>query len=135
MDEHGVPVDAPREAVREAVERYADRLARSQHALVGTVLGTEPRSGFEISRKIEGERLEMSGRHRFSRYRVAFALAEQPDGALRLSATSYAEFPGVHGKLYRTLLLRTGAHIWAVRRMLRAISRRASGEGERRKGE
>lgn len=130
MDEHSVAVDAPREAAWEAVERYAHELTRSKRGPIASVLGTQPPSGFEVSRAVVGERLELSGQHRFARYRLAFALTEQPGRSLRLTAISYADFRGPHGRLYRTLLVRTGAHVWAVRRMLRVISRRASGEGE-----
>jgi hypothetical protein len=125
MDEHSVTVVAPREAVWKAVRQYARGLTRSDHGLIGTVLGTEPRSGFEVSQEIEGERLALSGRHRFARYRLVFALTEQPDRALKLSAISYAVFPGARGRLYRAVLLGSGGHVLAVRHMLRTISRRA----------
>ncbi len=125
MDEHSVTVDAPREAVWKAVGQYARELTRSDHGLIGTVLGTEPRSGFDVSQQTEGKCLELSGRHRFARYRLVLALTEQPDRALKLSAISYADFPGARGRLYRAVLLGSGAHILAVRHMLRTISRHA----------
>ena len=48
----------------------------------------------------------MAGRHRFSRYRLLFALAaDSRDGATRLSATTYAAFPGPHGAAYRFVVI------------------------------
>lgn len=125
MDEHSVIVASPREAVWQSVVQYGRGLTLSRHRLLGAVLGAEPRSGFEISHQIEGERLELSGRHRFARYRLVFSLSEQRNHALKLSATSYAAFPGARGRLYRALLLGSGGHVLAVRHMLRAISRHA----------
>jgi hypothetical protein len=111
--------------VWKAVRQYAHGITSSDHGLIGTVLGAEPRSGFEVSQEIEGERLALSGRHRFARYRLVFALTEQPDRALKLSAISYAAFPGPRGRLYRALLLGSGGHVLAVRHMLRTIARHA----------
>jgi hypothetical protein len=125
MDEHSVIVAAPREAVWKSVVQYAHGLTQSEHRLLGAALGAEPRSGFEISHQIDGERLELSGRHHFARYRLVFALAEQATGTLKLSAISYAVFPGARGRLYRALLLGSRGHVLAVRHMLRAISRQA----------
>lgn len=44
-----------------------------------------------------------------------------------VSARSYAHFPGLHGRLYRALLVGTGAHVLSVRRMLRTIERTSLG--------
>ena len=125
MDEHSVTVVTPRDAVWKSVLQYGHGLTLSDRGLLGAVLGSEPRCGFEISREIEGERLELTGRHRFARYRLVFAPTEQQDRTLMLSAISYAVFPGARGRLYRALLLGTGGHVLAVRHMLRIISRRA----------
>ncbi len=38
------------------------------------------RPGFGVASRVEGERLELAGRHRFSRYRLVFALAEDASG-------------------------------------------------------
>lgn len=123
MDEHRVSLEAPREAVWEAVERYARRLANADHRLLSAALRTEPRSGFEVSQEIEGELVELSGRHRFADYRLVFALTEDRPGEVELSAISYAAFLGAGGRLYRALLLGTKAHVLSVRHMLRSIRR------------
>lgn len=125
MDEQSVIVAAPRDAVWESVVQFGHGLTLSDRRLLGRVLGAEPGSGFEISHRIEGERLELSGRHRFARYRLVFALTEQRNRTLKLSAVSYAAFPGVRGRLYRALLLASRGHVLAVRHMLRSIARDA----------
>ena len=60
------------------------------------------------------ERLTLTGRHHFSRYLLVFDLGDAPDGATRLRATSYAAFPGPHGRVYRTLVIGTRLHVVAT---------------------
>jgi hypothetical protein len=43
----------------------------------------------------------------------------------RLRAESRAVFPGVAGGIYRLLVIGTGGHIVAVRRLLASVKRRA----------
>ncbi len=45
---------------------------------------------------------------------------DDADGTL-LSARTYADFPGVGGRVYRALVVGSGAHVLAVRRMLRSV--------------
>jgi hypothetical protein len=40
-----------------------------------------------------------------------------------LRAKTYAEFPGLRGRIYRALVIGTGAHVLATNHMLRAIQR------------
>lgn len=81
--------------------------------------------GFAVDRVVPGELLSLRGGHRFSRYRLDFELAPAGPGRSRLAARSWAEFPGLAGSAYRTLVIRSGGHVLAVRRMLRGIARRA----------
>ena len=85
------------------------------------MLGCSPPSGFGVASRVEGERLELAGRHRFSRYRLVFALAADASGGTRLSATTYAAFPGPHGAAYRFVVIGLGPHVLATRRMLAAV--------------
>jgi hypothetical protein len=126
LDSHSAVVQASQSAVWKAVRQYAYGLAQSDHVVLGRVLGTEPRSGFELAEEIEGERLALVGRHRFARYRLVFDLDVEPSDATTLSVLSFAAFPGARGRLYRGLLMGTGGHVLAVRHMLRTIQRRAS---------
>ena len=126
LDEHSVTLQARQSVVWQAVKHYAYGLAQSDHVVLSRVLGTEPRSGFEVTEQVEGERLALAGRHRFARYRLVFELAELPSNATKLSALSYAAFPGARGRLYRGLLTGTRGHVLAVRHMLRTIQRQVA---------
>ncbi|WP_262849863.1 hypothetical protein [Mumia quercus] len=127
IDEHVEVVAAPRSVVWAALEDYAaSDLARGVGTVGSFLLGTKPRGGFAVRERTPGERLVLGGRHRFSRYRLEFALADTPRGATSLRAASFAEFPGPHGAAYRALVIRSGLHVVATTRMLRQISRRAT---------
>lgn len=123
IDEHAIAVAAPRDEVWQRLERFADRSLLSGGGPFHRVLGTEPRPGFEVVQSVAGERLELAGRHRFSRYMLEFTLADDAPGATRLAARSFAEFPGPHGRAYRALVIGTRLHVLATRAMLRAIAR------------
>jgi hypothetical protein len=79
---------------------------------------------FEVTEALPGRLLELTGRHRFSQYRLVMTLAAQPDGTL-LRARTYARFPGLDGFVYRQLVIGSGAHRAAVKRTLRAVRRLA----------
>jgi hypothetical protein len=124
VDTHAVDVAAPRAAAWDAVERFANRsLLNPDGGLLQRVLGTDPPAGFEVAAATPPERLELAGRHRFSRYVLAFQLSDGAAGTTRVSAETYAEFPGLHGRAYRALVIGTHLHVVATRRMLRAIQR------------
>jgi hypothetical protein len=75
--------------------------------------------GFRVVESEPGRRLALQGRHRFSRYRLTFVLA---DGQLR--AQTHAAFPGLRGRLYRAAVIGTGGHRIATRLLLRRIAMR-----------
>jgi hypothetical protein len=64
------------------------------------------------------DRLVLAGRHRFSRYQLAFDLTEVADSATHLRATTHAD-------IYRALVIGTGAHVVATTGILRSIHRPA----------
>lgn len=68
------------------------------------------------------KRLALDGAHLFSVYRLVFELVDDGRGHTRLTALTWAEFPGVHGKVYRALVIGTGGHRVVVRRMLKRIA-------------
>jgi len=133
IDQHEVLVPASAAEVWKALLSHARGL--DAPGPMAFVLGTEPRratgtpfepgsavAGFAVA-EVEPERLlRLTGRHRFSRYELAFVLTPEPGGT-RLAARSSAEFPGPHGFLYRTLVITSGAHRVLVRRLLATISR------------
>jgi hypothetical protein len=126
VDQHTLAIDAPRGVVWAALERYAtESLGATKLELLGRLLGTEPRSGFAIAERDPGRRLALAGRHRFSRYRLVFELDEGPAGGTLLRALTYAIFPGLHGSVYRALVIGTRLHVLATRGMLHAVRRRS----------
>ena len=127
VDEHDVVIEAPQDRVWAALESSLAGVLGGDGSLLTRVLGCSPPSGFGVASRVEGERLELAGRHRFSRYRLLFALAADPSGGTRLSATTYAAFPGPHGAAYRFVVIGLGPHVLATRRMLATVEARATG--------
>lgn len=86
------------------------------------LLATEPRR-----LRSEGGGTEsaasLAGRHRFARYALVFDLADVADGETLLSARTYADFRGPHGRVYRALVIGTRAHVVATKHVLRSIRR------------
>lgn len=122
VDEHSVEVPAPRDVVWSALERYVARsLQHAESSLLPRVLGTTPDAGFLVSETVPAERLVLAGSHRFSRYRLELELSDAADGATRLTALTYAAFPGLHGAAYRALVIGTRIHVLATRRLLRSF--------------
>jgi hypothetical protein len=133
LDEHVVLIPAAPERVWAALEETADSLGVPDSwpgILLAAALGTRPARGFAVSACEPQSSLVLAGRHRFSRYQLSFDLASTPDGRTRLHATSQATFPGVHGALYRLVVVGSRAHVVSVRRILRTITHRATaGQG------
>jgi hypothetical protein len=123
IDEHVIAVAAPRERVWAGLLRYADRNLLSGNEVLHQLLGTDPPAGFAISEKVPLERLELAGRHRFSHYGLAFELRDAGPGRTRIAARSFAEFPGLHGRIYRALVIGSRLHVVATRGMLSAVRR------------
>ena len=141
IDEHARTVAAPPAVVWDAVlSALHATFATPAPAVVARVLGCEPSStagwdrpgvgstvpGFRVVTAEEPRLLVVAGRHRFSRYGIVVRL-EPVEGGTRVRLESRAEFPGVHGRLYRTAVVGSGGHVVAVRRLLSGI-RRAAGQ-------
>ena len=127
VDEHEVRVAASPDRTWQALTAYVDRtLATGQPSLPTRLLGTVPASGFAVGSSEPGEWVELTGRHRFSRYRLVFSVRPGPvAGSSRLVATTYAAFPGPHGAAYRLLVIGSRLHVLATRRMLRTVRKTA----------
>jgi hypothetical protein len=81
--------------------------------------------GFVLDEVRPPDRFALKGRHLFARYKWVFELdAEAPQRTCVRSAT-WAHFPGLHGKIYRALVIGTGAHRVVVRWTLKRIAARA----------
>jgi len=135
VDEHCVEITADRDTVWAALTSTLDHLGGSAYArLVGCAdtkrsdddnlgLGsTVP--GFQVAAFDPGAEVVLVGSHRFSSYALAFRLRDA-EGGTRLTAETRAAFPGVGGRLYRSLVIGTRAHAFLVRRLLAGIRHRA----------
>lgn len=100
----------------------ADQEARGEPSVIGSTL-----PGFVVSRSVRPATLALSGQHRFSRYALVFCIDELSASRSRLRAETRAEFPGLKGWAYRTLVIGSHGHVHAVRRILRAVRKRADG--------
>jgi hypothetical protein len=85
-------------------------------------------SGFVLDEARPPERFALKGRHPFAVYRWIFELDAQSAGRTRVLSATWADFPGVHGKIYRALVIGTGGHRVAVRWALKRIAAAALAE-------
>jgi hypothetical protein len=81
--------------------------------------------GFAVAAAQAPSSLTLRGSHRFSRYELRFELEPAGPEELVVHAKTSAEFPGVLGRIYRALVIGTGGHRFATRRMLSSIARRS----------
>jgi hypothetical protein len=131
IDEYDTRVDGPPEQTWTAITRALRGQLKGFPALV-RILGATPAArsgdwngdltgatlpGFEVVDAQRPERLELRGRHRFARYSLVFLI----DGE-RVRAQTYAEFPGIKGRAYRTLVIGSGAHRVVAKRLLRRVA-------------
>ena len=137
VDEHDVVVHAGVEDVwRAVVESFSSALTSPQARAAARVLGCVPADasgwpgpdgtvpGFAVAAAEPPRLLVLRGRHRFSRYGIVVRVEPHTDGA-RCRLESRAAFPGPHGRAYRALVIGSGGHLLAVRRLLRGVARDA----------
>jgi hypothetical protein len=136
IDEHAVTIEASREASWAALQRMLESVGPAWFTrMLGctdtAASGPRPMEegstvpGFHVVTADAPSELSLAGRHHFSDYALIFRLDELSEGGTRLRAESRAVFPGFKGALYRMLLMGTGGHVLAARRMLAAVKRRA----------
>jgi hypothetical protein len=122
VDVHSRRVAATPERTWEGVVKLVrGRLTRPAPAGFVALWGLEPTSGFAVAEQTPPRRLALRGRHRFSRYELAFEVEPRPDGVTVRAHTS-AEFPGAAGRLYRAVVIGSGGHRFFVRRMIEQIA-------------
>ncbi len=139
VDEHGVEVEAPPEAVWESLLRVADgSLSSPATGRFARLLGCEPSAasgprplaegssipGFAVARAQPGSELALVGRHRYSEYALVLRLTGN-GGTTRLRAETRARFPGAAGRLYRAAVIGTRMHVLVTMRLLGGVKRRA----------
>lgn len=140
IDDHAIVADAP---VTEAWAALLDELDGATSGRLATtyarVIGCQPRRasgkrplgvgstipGFAVTSAVANEELVIAGRHVFSTYELIFRLRPLGEDRTEIRAESRAAFPAVHGRLYTFLVLGTGFHVLAVRRLLGSIRQRA----------
>ncbi|MFD4315249.1 hypothetical protein [Streptomyces sp. NPDC058548] len=133
VDEHVVVVDVGSEELwRRLLVKVGRSLSSGGGARYARVVGAVPREsggvrplgvgsefpGFRVARIVPGRELALEGRHRFSSYSLVFRVEELADGRCRLRAETRAVFPGAAGRVYRALVIGSGGHAFAMRRML-----------------
>lgn len=141
VDEHTVSIAAGADVVWSALFETLDRtfsrpLATAYARLVGCAhveaSGSRPLApgatiaGFIVTQADVGRQLALEGRHRFAAYALTFRLEPTGTSATRLRAETRARFPGLAGRTYRLLVIGTGGHGVAVRRLLAGVRRAAS---------
>ncbi len=142
VDEHSVVIDASRTTVWPALLRMVERAAPGRFARFLGCLDTEasgPRPlalgsavpGFHVVAVDEPGELVLAGRHRYSDYELVFRVDDLGTGRSRVRAETRAVFPGISGRLYRTMLVGTRAHVLATRRMLAKVKRDAESSAMR----
>jgi hypothetical protein len=140
IDEHAIEIGASRAQVWSALETSVPRMSGGRPAVaVARALGCRETMstaaaplrpgatipGFRVAEVRQPSLLALEGEHRFSSYSLTFHLDELGPDRSRLRAETHAAFPGLRGKAYRTLVIRTRGHVLAVRRILRSLKARA----------
>lgn len=116
IDEHAITIDANRADTWSALLRVLCRDPGDP--------ATVP-IGFDLDEARPPERLALKGRHPFAVYRWVFELDPATGGRTRVRSATWAAFPGLHGRVYRSLVIGTGGHRVAVRWTLHRIARAA----------
>jgi hypothetical protein len=139
IDEHSVHIAAPASEAWDALVHvvggaFGGRVSTTLARVLGCAEteasgdlshpgGTIP--GFVVARVIPPALLALLGTHRFARYALVFRIDDLDEEGSRLRAETRADFPGPHGRAYRTLVIGTRGHVLVVRRLLRAVRKRA----------
>lgn len=140
IDEHTREISAAPEVVWDALMDMLGRLSPRLPDPLAAAWGLQPRSrrgpwnrnptvrdtipGFAVAASDPAHRLVLTGRHRFSDYELHFTLEQGTGGSTELTATTFADFPGLRGAVYRALVITSGAHRIAVQRMLDRVAQR-----------
>jgi hypothetical protein len=96
----------------------------ASNGLGAHVIGAE-RPGFVVREVVPAATWAAAGRHRCAVYQVVFRITPAEPGHSRLTAETYASFPGTAGRVYRAAVVQAGPHALAVRTALWYVRRRA----------
>lgn len=103
---------------------------RDANGLGAHVLGAE-RAGLVVCEVVAPATYALAGRHRFARYQVVFRLDQRGGTRTRLTAETFADFPGTAGRIYRAVVIDSRAHALVVRATLQVLRRRAERRASR----
>jgi hypothetical protein len=140
IDEHATDIAALPEVVWSAALRAFGGAASTSAtwAFGARLLGCDPKArqgwdhpgpgtsipGFRITAFEPPQLLVLAGRHRFAAYAIVLRIEATGVGA-RCRLESRANFPGLHGGLYRAAVIGSRGHVFGVRRILNNIRREA----------
>ena len=137
IDEHEIDVAAEPAATWEALTHWASRPSSGASRFAGllgceqTQVGGDPGAagstfpGFEVARSQPPRELALRGSHRFSDYTLDFEVRDSANGGSSLRAITHASFPGLRGQLYKTAVIRSRAHVFFTKRIIRSVAQRA----------
>lgn len=139
IDAHTVEVEAPPAVTWEALTDWMSsgssrqgtvRFARMLGCDQLEVSGKPGQSGstipgFRVALADPPRELALEGGHRFSQYTLNFQVEDRDNGRSLLSATTHAAFPGFKGQLYKTVVIRSRAHVLLTKGLLKSVAQRA----------
>ena len=96
----------------------------ASNGLASHVLGAE-RPGFAVCEVVPPITYALAGRHRFAIYQLVFRIDKRGQGLSRLTAETFAIFPGPGGRLYRMFLMDAKLHALVMWFLVRRVRRRA----------
>jgi hypothetical protein len=102
----------------------------ASNGLASHVLGAE-RPGFAVCEVVPQVTYALAGRHRFAMYQLVFRIDQRGLGQSRLTAETFATFPGPSGRLYRMFLMDAKLHALVMWSMVHRIRRRAEAAARR----
>ncbi|WP_203433046.1 DUF2867 domain-containing protein [Jiangella asiatica] len=139
VDEHQVLVAAPAGAVWSSLAGHLPGAQGAPAAAYARLVAARPRRssgrlldigatlpGFTVVESVPDRYLRLAGQHLFSRYDLCFTLAGESDRTL-LTARTLADFPGLRGRLYWLMVIKSSAHRRLMARMLCGVRRDAEG--------
>jgi hypothetical protein len=139
IDEHEISLNVAAPVAWTAVVAVFGRLAtrpawrmfaraircKPDHAVGTAVTAGDSLPGFLVARCTAPTEWALEGEHLFSRYALTFRIAPVDSEHCRVGAHSTADFPGLHGKVYRAMVIGSGGHAIGVRSILRSIKTEA----------
>ena len=110
--------------VRRAIAILLKADPADSNGMASHALGAE-RPGFAVCEVVAPVTYALAGQHRFATYQLVFRIDQRGPGRSRLTAETFATFPGTGGRLYRMFLMDAKLHALVMWMMVRRVRRRA----------